>query len=469
MNVLKGPGGMKGPASCTVLLFAAALASGRLPAETVAPGSFQAALSEYRAGNFEAAHAAFLSLAELGDCSAQFNLAAMALHGQGGPQDRGSGAGWLEAAGGNGCGQLVGDSLKELTPKLSPEEANRARDIVARYGPQALRAQGVVEPDFICSDRQPPRVVAATTAETPARARGHQPAFVITALTIGTDGHARDPEVLLAKPDDTFVAASVEGWLNSQFMPGQHGSSAVPARLEATSLFMDHGSLTESEFFRSARSAADAGDPAAEYLVGLAATHNGSLGISEARAKQLMLEAARDGFPDAQYWVGSQLRASAACHPAADGAVWLRHAADGGSAAAQLLLAQDLLAGSPDDSQLARARTLLGQASRSDAYYVRKHVVALLATSPLDAVRDAPAALELARRLAAFNITTDPQLYEAVAAAFAANGDFRNATAQQQLAVQKASALGWNTHVMSEQLDAYRHDRAWRGELLASF
>src|SRR5215469_997629 len=121
----------------TVLVFAATLPSAGLLAGTAAPGSFQAALSEYRAGNFEAAHAAFLSLAELGDCSAQFNLAAMALHGQGGPLDRGGGAGWLEAASGNGCGQLVGDSLKGLTPKLSPEEAHRAADIVARYGPQA--------------------------------------------------------------------------------------------------------------------------------------------------------------------------------------------------------------------------------------------------------------------------------------------------------------------------------------------
>jgi hypothetical protein len=294
--------------------------------------------------------------------------------------------------------------------------------------------------------------------------------LVITALTIGTDGRARDPEILLAEPDGSFIAASVEAWLNSQFAPAQRGASAVPARLEAKTLFADRGqSLADAEFLRRARPAADAGDPAAEYLVGLAATHDASLGIPEKRAGQLLLDAARNGNPDAQYWVGSQLRASAACHPAADGAVWLHHAADGGNAAAQLLVARDLLAGAPDASQLAQARTLLGQAARSDSYYVRKHVVALLATSPLDAVRDAPAALELAKRLAASDITADPQMYEAVAAAFAANGDFNNATAQQQLALQKANALGWNTHAMSEQLDAYRHGRAWHGELLASF
>jgi TPR repeat protein len=461
---------MSVPALRTALLVAAALAPpGTLPAATAAPRSFQAALSEYRAGDFDAARAAFLSLAELGDCSAQFNLAAMALHGQGGPKDPGSGAGWLEAAAGNGCGQLVGDRLSGLTATLSPEEAHRAAGIMARYGPQALHAQGVVNPDFSCADTRPPSVVSAPAPETPAAARGHQPALVVTALTIGADGHARDPQVLLAEPDDSFVAASVEAWLNSQFAPAQRGASALPARLEAKTLLVDRGgSLADAEFFRRARPAADAGDPAAEYLVGLAATHDGSLGIPEARARQLLLDAARDGNPDAQYWVGSQLRASAACHPAADGAVWLRHAADGGDGAAQLLLARDLLAGAPDASQLAQARTLLGQAARSDSYYVRKHVVALLATSPLDAVRDPPAALGLARRLAAGDITTDPQMYEAVAAAFAANGDFNDATAQQQLALQKAYALGWNTHVMRERLDAYRHGRAWRGDLLGS-
>jgi TPR repeat protein len=194
--------------------------------------------------------------------------------------------------------------------------------------------------------------------------------------------------------------------------------------------------------------------------------HDSSLGISGTRAKQLMLGAARDGNADAQYWVGSQLRASLACHPRANGAIWLRHAAEGGNAAAQLLLAQDLLAGSPGAEQVTQARTLLGPAARSNAYYVRKHVVALLASS--DVVRDPPAALELAKQLAAGAIKSDPQMYEVVAAAYAANGDFHNASAQQRLAVDKAKGLGWNTRMLTEQLDAYRHDRAWHGDLLAS-
>jgi hypothetical protein len=77
--------------------------------------------------------------------------------------------------------------------------------------------------------------------------------------------------------------------------------------------------------YRSARPRADAGDPQAAYLVGLTASLDASLGISYVRAGQLLLGAARDGDSHAQYWLGSQLRASAACHGEANGAVWLRH------------------------------------------------------------------------------------------------------------------------------------------------
>ena len=165
--------------------------------------------------------------------------------------------------------------------------------------------------------------------------------------------------------------------------------------------------------------------------------------------------------------MGSQLRASAACHGEANGAVWLRHAAAGGSAAAQLLLATDLLNGDPSAAQAAQARELLERAASADSFYVRKHVVALLAASALDAVRDAGTALAVAVKLAAGEIQSDPQMFEAVGAAYAANGNFRAASAQQRIAIRKARTLGWNTRLMTQRLAAYRDGRPWRGDLLA--
>jgi hypothetical protein len=312
-------------------------------------------------------------------------------------------------------------------------------------------------------------VLSAPVADYPDRESGRRrQGIVITALTIGADGRARDPEILLALPDEAFAAAAVEAWMNSLFTPASRAGASIATRLQAKTLFaVESGSLADAPVLRQARLSADSGDAAAEYLVGLTATLDSSLGISSARAGELLLGSARDGDSAAQYWVGSQLRAASSCHPRADGAVWLRHAADGGNTSAQLLLASDLLGAGAGSAQIAEARALLERAAASESYYVRKHVTALLAASPTDAVRDAKTALDVAMKLGAQPIQSDPQMFEAVAAAYAANGDFHNAVAQQQHALQKARGLGWNTHLPEERLSAYRHGKAWHGDLFA--
>ncbi|HEY4750706.1 MAG TPA: energy transducer TonB [Steroidobacteraceae bacterium] len=456
---------------CKSMARAAALASVALLTAAAARADFQAALREYNAGHYDTAHSQFLGLAELGDCSSQFNLGAMALKGQGGPQDNGSGVGWLQAANSNGCQQLVGAKLGALTARLSPAESQTAAQLVGRYGHEALRAQGVIDPDFTCRDTSAAQVASMPSPEYPhQQAAPRQNAIVITALTVGADGHARDPEVLLAVPEDGFAAAAVEAWLNAQFTPAMRNGQALPSRLAAKHVFAFQGGqpLADADAFRRARPAADTGDPSAEYLVGLTGTVDASLGIPSARAGQLLLGAARDGDAQAQYWIGSELRASAECHPQADGSVWLRHAAEGGSAAAQLVRAGDLLGGAPSAAQVTEARALLQKAASSDSYYVRKHVVALLAASPVAAARDPATAQSVAVKLAAGEIQSDPQMFEALAAAAAANGDFQNAVAQQQRALHKAQSLGWDTRLMSERMAAYRAGRAWRGDLFAS-
>src|ERR1700694_6208134 len=73
----------------------ATLTLSALSSATPVHADFQTALGEYNAGHYDVAHAQFLALAELGDCASQFNLGAMALKGQGGPKDAGSGVGRL--------------------------------------------------------------------------------------------------------------------------------------------------------------------------------------------------------------------------------------------------------------------------------------------------------------------------------------------------------------------------------------
>src|ERR1700683_4398024 len=190
----------------------AALIAGAVLAAAAARADFQAALRDYNAGHYDTAHSEFLALAELGDCSSQFNLAAMALKGQGRPQDSGSGVGWLQAASSNGCQQLVGTKLGALTARLSPAESQTAAQLVGRYGHEALRAQGVIDPDFTCRDTSAAQVASMPSPEYPhQQAAPRQNAIVITALTVGADGHARDPEVLLAVPEDGLAGAARGG------------------------------------------------------------------------------------------------------------------------------------------------------------------------------------------------------------------------------------------------------------------
>jgi TPR repeat protein len=454
----------------TVTSIRLASCAGALSIAAAAHADFRAALADYNAGRYEVAHEQFLELAELGDCSSQFNLGAMALKGQGGPKDAGSGVGWLRAAAANGCEQLVGIKLTALEPRLDAPQRRAADEIVARYGRDALRAQGIVEPELSCRTDSAATVLDSPAPEHPRTAGGvRRPALVIIALTIGVDGLARDPEILLALPEEGFAAAAVEAWLNSRFAPATRAGAPVESRLPAKLVFGVEGSNGPAgiEALRGARERAEAGDADGAYTIGLAGTLDASFGISSVRAAQLLLSAARDGDPRAQYWVGAQLRATSACHPRADGVVWLRHAAHGGSAAAQLLLAVDQLAGAPAAAKLAGAHSLLEQASGADSYYVRKHVAALLAASPLEAVRDPATALRVALKLAAGEIQSDPQMFETLAAAYAASGDFGNATASERIALRKAEALAWNTRLMKQRLDEYRAGRAWRGELLA--
>ncbi len=435
-----------------------------------AHADFNAALADYKAGHYDTARGQFSAMAELGDCSSQFNLGVMALQGQGGRKDVGGGVGWLEVAAANGCQDLVGGRVAALKGALSPQEERTAADIMARYGHEALHAQGLVDPELDCRERAPAAVLQSPAPEVPRPfAASRRNGLVIGELTIGVDGRPRDPEILLAAPDAALGAAAVEAWLHSRFTPASRNGAPIESRIQVRLPFRVAGgeSLWSSGEYHDARAAADAGDPAAEYLLGLAAPGDPTLGIGPARGTQLLILAARDGNAKAQYLLGEQLRAVAACHPQTSGAAWLRPAAASGDAAAQLALAGELLGSAPTDAQLKEAHALLQHAAAADSYYVRKHVVALLAASPIAALRDPATAQQVAFKLALSDIQSDPQMFEALAAAAAAGGDFAAAVSQQERAIRKARELAWNTHAMEERLASYKGGKAWAGDLFA--
>src|SRR3984893_9354486 len=133
----------------------------------------------------------------------------MARQGQGGPKDAGSGVGWLQAAAGNGCERLVGNQVAGLTAELSLGVTACASGNGAPFCLEALHTQGIASPDFSCREQVAAIVLQAPAPEYPRLAAGtRQAAIVITELTIGVDGLARDPEILLAVPGPGVPAAA---------------------------------------------------------------------------------------------------------------------------------------------------------------------------------------------------------------------------------------------------------------------
>jgi TPR repeat protein len=432
---------------------------------------FPQAVKDYAAGQYDTAHAEFLTLATLGDVASQFNLGAMAMQGQGGPKDLATAVGWLTAAADNGSRQLASEKLAAMRARLSADELKTADDIAQRFGRANLLKTALPVPQLSsrCANVVGGHPVQFPSHEYPWKGRsGDQNGFVILALTIGTDGLPRDPEVLMSAPSAGFSAAAINNFMRAHFQPASQDGRPVESRETVKNAFnmTNGGVLWDFGALKALRDSAVTGDPTAQYQIGLAAILDPSLGVPPQQAYKLLVSAAQGGNPHAQYFAATRFLALRNCGE--DKSLpWLQAAAAAGDSSAQLALARTLLSSNPTAAQIAEARALLQQASSTDSFFVQKQVIALLAASPLDALRDPAAARAAAAKLMQSGVEADPQMYEAAAAADAASGDFWAAGNAQWTAVKRARELHWQTRLLEERLALYRKSRPWTGDLFA--
>lgn len=446
-----------------------------LGASTAVRADFPSAMKDFNEGRYDAAREEFLMLAALGDGASQFNLGAMAMQGQGVPKDLAAAVGWLEAASDNGSSRLAPEKLADLRSRLNDEQRKAADDILRHYGRTGLQETALPIPgvNAHCPDVVAPKLSRPPRADAeyyPRNGRlADQNGFVMLQLTVGIDGVPHDPEVLMSVPSPDFAAKAVDIWMTSRWTAATQADAAVEYKVtvKAQFLMIGGGVLWDVPALKAIRTTALTGDPTAQYQIGLAATLDSSLGIPGSQAYALLVSAAQGGQPRAQYWAANRFMNLSGCSTGQKKDLWLRAAARGGDGAAQLALARDLLRGQPSAEQLAQARALLEQAAQSPEFYVEKHVAALMAASPLAALRDPGLAKTVAERLMKSPIDSDPQAYEAAAAAYAANREFWEAAAKEQTAIKKATLLQWNTALMQERLSLYHHSRPWTGDLFA--
>jgi hypothetical protein len=205
---------------------------------------------------------------------------------------------------------------------------------------------------------------------------------------------------------------------------------------------------------------AEAGDPHSQLAYSFLLTMRPDMRSADLNM-DLTLRAAQAGIPAAQYLVGMRALPRDIGQPAGKGVIWLQMAADAGQHDAQAALASYLLrTASPDD--FGKAQDLLEKAAASDHAEGKFYLAALLAAGPDSARRDPGRALVLLEQVKD-SFDFDPTWFEIRAAAKAMLGEFAAAQKDQKAALQKAQKLGWDTKDLQARLSGYAASKPWTG------
>jgi TonB family protein len=425
----------------------------------LAYADFASAYKNYREGKFVEAAAMFKDLAELGEGASQFNYGVMHVRGEGMDKNQGVGLGWMLAAHDNGYTQMTAEKLAEFKSKLTPEQSTQADQIVATYGRRAL------ERDLLpgrltmrCRNLQFARVEQRARAHYPISAlRERRDGIVVMSLTVGVDGLARDPHVLVGVPDNDFDDATIDAFLKSRFNPAMRNGEKIESRVmfHFTFFLEQGGDLWKLSAIKKVREAAEQKNPNAQYIMGMIGAMDPTLNVPRDEAHAMLIAAAQAGHPNAQYWAAQRVRDEELCGQTNRIETWLQHAAKGGDSGAQIELARYRIARNANELNVDEIKELVTKAAASQNPYAMKHAIAMASYSSVEALRDPSLALSTAERLKKHDDNLDPHVEEAIAAAYAINQNFKEAKKFQERAVKKADKLYWNTQLMEERLSSY--------------
>ncbi|HTE42215.1 MAG TPA: energy transducer TonB [Steroidobacteraceae bacterium] len=441
-----------------------ALALGLLCAAPIVHADFYNAFKNYQEKKFDEASVLFRDLAELGHGPSQFNLGVMYARGEAVEKDQGLGVGWMLAALENGHTQMSAQQLADFKSRLTPAQVADADKIVSLYGKRALERTLLPDGPTITTCRK------FQYARIDQRAYGYYPknaaidqrdGVVLIRLTVGVDGLARDPHVVVSLPEGLFDDATTDIFLKSRFVPAERDGVKIESRVLSHFTFFhtDGGSLWQMKSVAALKTAAEQKNPNGQYLIGMIGALDSTLNVPREEAHAMLLSAAQAGHPNAQYWAANQTQYDRLCGSGAKSRTWLEHAAEGGDANAQVELAELRIAMGGDQLDIEEVKRLITSASGRDTSYALKHAIAILAASPNAALRNPQLALSATKKLRDFTLNADPQVDEAIAAGYAINADFREATLWQERAVKKAKALYWNPRVVEARLTEYRNGK----------
>src|SRR4051812_47652119 len=167
----------------------------------------------YAVKDFEGAFQQYLEIATLGNVTAQENLAAMYVDGEGVNRDNVLGYAWAVIARENGGNAAMQNIIDQLQPHLDEKARARVKQVTDRFGKTALGERLLpAPPDVVrratgenCRVTRPANHEASYPAE--AARQGLSGTVVIDAGVTG-DGRVHHPVVLYSVPEGVFENAA---------------------------------------------------------------------------------------------------------------------------------------------------------------------------------------------------------------------------------------------------------------------
>jgi len=422
----------------------------------------------YQKGDYARAFKDYRELAELGQATAQHNLAVMYAKGQGVPQSEINAFAWasLAAEGGEASARSLVEGLR---PLLAPGSEKIAADIAAPFSRAALNARLMPKIEDVGQDRERCRIVQTGKLTYPPDAQRRRIQGEVTVeMTVLADGSTRNPRIVSAVPADIFETTVRSMALQLRWRPGAPAATAIPCqtmyRFQMPFAKSAYPSL--ESYVEATRKKAEAGDTQSELMYGLLLAGLPQLGRRKSEAVPWFLKAAQAGSRTGQYMIGTSLLFGVGCQCEENkGEVWLRKAAEADQPNAQVALASYALRGSPDERNTKLADVWLERAAAQGDHDGRYYLAALLAATPVAELRDPKRALALLDKVRG-DEHDNPTAVEVRAAALAASGAVTDAVKQERHAIAMAAALHWDLAPLNERLTHYESGQPWYGDLL---
>jgi TPR repeat protein len=421
----------------------------------------------------------YRELAELGHPLAQENIAAMYVNGEGVERDNALGYAWAKLALENGGGETARSIVQQLDPHLTAAARAKIAEMHARYGNRELERR--LLPDEVPSGPKEPAATGCRMRSAPDPDRFYPPELkrreisgtVVVETRVLADGSAPLPRALYSFPPGGFDAAGRVIALGSTYSPAMEKGVAVPCTIRFKVKFNIKGGPAQFTGAKSDKMLADLkraaaeGDPNSQLLYSLVMLVRPAPDPEPMTTSRWLLRAAQAGLPAAQYLIGERLmsRSGRRVQDAQKAERWFEMAGSRGSGEASIALAIYLLRSEHDAPTRLRGFTWMERAAASGHFEGRLFHAALLASWPDASRRDPLRALSVLDELGK-EFDYDPLSFEIRAAALAAQGQYENAIVQQKRALAEAKRKGWNGTIQQRRLDLYEQGRFLEQELI---